>query len=261
MRLIFILIFIFSTNNIWAIDDSVLSANYPGFNDYTASSLVDLKNYFRNLYQKSDQYISEDGHRHLIVQNKMATEIAIIDLLIERKLSSNQIIEEVHYSLSNGNRFDLTFFREGAELLPTPDHDLLTLKFSPTPNLTRYVITLVQLDTEYELRRDTNKEEGFLKLGLLDVNILLETLTSETEVTRNFIFFTRMQPDPQSQISVTAITPSGGWGEANYLHFSPNTGEISPKMFFDGLNGINMMFKQMSNIFVMKLYGLGFPVI
>lgn len=240
-------------------DDSVLNANYPGFHDFVSTNLVDLKDYFRNLYKMSDQYRLENGHRHLIVQNKQSEELITLDLIIKRVSSPEKITEEIHYVLPNGNHFDIVLVREGMGLVPIEDDDLLNLKVYPTSNLTRFDITFVQLDSRYQLMRTPMQEEGFFKIGLFELTSLVETFIKEDEVSRNYIFFISKQPQPQTSISVKAVKMHGSLNEISFLHYSPTVGEMTPQKFFTVMSGVTSIFKQLSQIFVVNIIGMGFP--
>ena len=147
-------------------------------------------------------------------------------------------------------------------MAPTRDDDLLLLNIFPSDNLTQYSLKFSQFNTQYELKRDKTKEKAFFYIGSFEVNMSLETITNERDVIRNYIVFTKGQSQPQAQLSVKAFALDRGTDELSYIHFLPTLGgEVTPAFFFQILNDVNSLFKELSAVYEMQLYGFGFPKI
>lgn len=241
-------------------DDSVLDSNYPGFHDYQSTALVNLKQYFRDLFQKSAQYTSRDGYRHLEVQTKYGETWEYLDLKITRNITDQKITESVQYTLSNGNSFNINYVREGSELNPSTDDDLLLLNIFPTDNLTHFSLTISQLQSIFDLVKTSQLEKTSFSLGLIDSNISINTTTSDKYVSRDYLMIFSAEDEPQTQMSVKAFYVTPMSSEISYIHYIPQYGgEVTPNYFFNGLNGISYLLKSLSSQYEMKLYEIGFP--
>lgn len=240
--------------NAHAVNDSVFAEKYPGIKNYQAASLQGLNSYFFTFLSKSIVFKSDSGNYQIQYQDDSGTTVLSLNARIERKLVNGDLYEYVQYVLPNSNIFNYALKKTGIDQTPTPDNDLLSLNFKKQQS--NYEVSIIPLKT------------SFIKTGIKDyiifesmgINISIQTIYNEDEATRNYVYFFRGMPNPQSSMTVKVIEESESEKTFNYIH-SSNGAEISPKYFFQGLQEGAQIFKEFSQMSLGHIKALGFPAI
>lgn len=245
--------------NAYAIDESIFAERYPNFQDYQAMSLQGLNNYFYALFSKSIVLHGDKDIYQLQFQNDSGETILNINARIERSRLENTLIESVHFNLPNSENFDYSLTRNGANLIETTDTDLLTFKFTQYEQ--SYDLVFKQLEARFQKKKnDDGSDKSYILFGMMEINILLETNLLEDEAYRNYIYFFKGMPNPQSMLTVRVIRDFSESHSLKFIHSTKGV-EISPKYFFQGLEEGSQTFTEFSQISLKVLGSLGFPKI
>lgn len=245
---------ILSSINAHAIDESVFTGKYPSLKDYQDICLQSLNTYFFTFLSKSILFKDDNGNYVLNFQNESGETLLSVHARIERSLSNGELTESVQYILPNTNVFSYSLKKTGNDISQTSDEDLLTLNFKKLKS--NYEINL----NEWQTRFQKSSMKDYLIFGFMEVNIMIHTLYLENEAVRNYIYFFKGMPNPQSSLSVKAIETPDSPLLFNFYHSSKGA-EISPKYFFQGLQEGAMIFKEFSAASLDMIKGMGFPAI
>jgi hypothetical protein len=248
-----IITIIFSLNS-FALDESVFTGKYPSLKDYQDVCLQGLNTYFFTFLSKSIYFKDDSGNIVLKFQNDSGATVLELNARIERKMTGGELTESVQYILPNANIFSYSIKKTGNDTNPTPDADLLTLNFKKLQS--NYEININQLQTKLQ----KNGMKDFLIFGFMEVNVMIHTLYLENEAVRNYIYFFKGMPNPQSSLTVKAIETPDSPLLFNYYHSSQGA-EIAPKYFFQGLQEGASIFKDFSTASLQIIKGIGFPAI
>ena len=256
-KLFLILFCCILTFNAYAIDESVFAGRYPNFQDYQSLSLQGLNNYFYSLFSKSITLHGDNNYYQFVVLDDSGQTITNINARIERSRTEASLTESVHFILPNSEHFDYTLKRTGINLVETTDMDLLTFNFKIKEE--SYDLAFKQLEARFQKQKDNKDvEKSFILLGMMEINILIETSLRESEGYRNYIYFFKGMPNPQSTLTVRVLRDVSE--NPTFIHSSKGI-EIAPKYFFQGLEEGSQVFTEFSQISLKILGTMGFPKI
>ncbi|MDD4973226.1 MAG: hypothetical protein PHY93_02695 [Bacteriovorax sp.] len=248
--------FFILTINAYAVDESVFAERYPNFQDYQSLSLQGLNNYFYSLFSKSITLHGQKDFYQLVVLDDLGQTITKIDARIERSRTEATLTESMHFILPNDEHFDYTLTRAGINLVETADMDLLTFNFNTKEE--SYDLAFKQLEARFQKQKNNKGvEKSFILLGIMEINILIETNLQEFEGNRNYIYFFKGMPNPQTILTVRVLSENHN---LNFIHSSKGV-KISPKYFFQGLDEGSQIFTGFSQISLKTLETIGFPKI
>ncbi len=258
MKFIFVFLFCFS---VFAQSPEDLGSNYPGFHDYEATAFSGIRTYFRNLFQNSYTISDINGIKTIVVLNADQTEALKVNAKIERITNGNLFSESVIYALPSGKVFDYTLTREVHSLKPLNDLDLLMFKFEDDDQLTHYEISSKALGFVFHREKNEKQEKAYFNLSFMEYTIEIDTAVNAKDVTREYLYFYKYLPFPQSQLTVKVTEAQGSWGGLQYTHYGRADGarELTPQQFFSGLNAGAGPLYACVEIFPEVLYGIGFP--
>lgn len=243
-----------------ALGPSVFEETYPNYQNYQQLLFGGLKTYFESLPQNSLNYLDINGVRIFKVRNKNHVDFTTIVSKISRTQSSELLVERVIYYLENGNSLEYIVKKTGKNIAPTADFDLLSFRFKPTFLEDTYKVTIPLYKIEISHSRlEKNKELSFFYLGFMEFNMQIETFYSEFEASRNYIYFSKDMPRPQSSLGVKAIETNHQWNGLSYEYFGTGAGEITPKQFFGALADGAGAFSEASEIMAKIIKHIGFP--
>ena len=245
-----ILFFLISLK-VFALDDSIFADRYPTYAEYQSQAILGLSNYFYSLNSKSIVVQGKNNLYQYLFNNDAGVTLATINIQIERTSSIDQLTETVHFVLPNSEHFDYTLTTHGKNIEPTKDIDLLTFRFSPRGP---YELVIAQLKSFFQ---KSDLKTSSINLGIMEISIAMETVMSEVEGIRNYIYFYRGMPNPQSMLSVRVVKENQNF---RFIHFSKGV-EITPKMFFQGVQEGSQLFSEYSDVSLQALLQLGFPAI
>lgn len=257
-KLIGLVVFSFSFN-LLAIETNVFNEKYPQFQNYQQTLFAKLRNYFETLPLNSLTYIDRNGTILYQIQNKHNPTVVTLYSKITRERHEHKIIERVSYFLENGNAIEYEIIKQGEKSTPSDDRDLLSFNFKKTINDDFYQITVPTFNLQLYHSRKMNSEKQFFYLGLMEINIQIETFFQEHEASLNYIYFYKGMPAPQSSLTVRAIETPSSWSSINYIHYASQSGELSPNQFFQNLNRGAYIFTEADNEFFKILESKGFP--
>jgi hypothetical protein len=232
--------------------------NYPGFKNYEETIFRSLKRYFTNLPLNSLNYIDSTGIRIYKVVLKNGSGHLTIYSKINRIVTEQQIIEHVSYSLENGNSLDFEILKTGVGVIPSADLDLLTFNFNQTINDEFYQITIPKFKMQINRRLLKDGDKSTFLLGMMGFNVQLETHLGEHEANMSYIFFYKGMRHPQFSLTVKAFKKPAEWNSLHYNYLSSIDGELTPKLFFEGLNKGTSVFDSSVEIITYVMQKLGF---
>ena len=253
MKYFFLLIILIIPYKTFALNADVFGENFPSFQDQQQSAFDKLRSYFELLPISSQT--SKESEEIISYQFKNTT----IFSKIARTFSPSSIVEEVSYSVINGSTFLYRIKKSGNKITPTPDYDLLTFNFKQSDEDESYQIVIPLLNIEMNYLKKQTGEKDIISLGFMGFSMSIESNFKEHDALLSYIFFFSLMPDPQIAISVKATEITSGWGDVDYTYYSSNTGEITPKQFFKGLNDSSSVFTSTSDVLYKLLMSLGFP--
>jgi len=258
MKNLVVLFILFFSFNLWAIETGAFNENYPGFKNYEDTVFGSLKNYFTNLPLNSLNYIDSTGTRIYKVVLQKASGYSTIYSRISRVVNEQQITEHVSYSLENGNSLEYEILKMGVGVIPSADLDLLTFNFKQTSNDEFYQITIPTFKMLINRRLLKDGDKSTFLLGMMGFNVQLENHSSEHEANLNYIFFYKGMSHPQFSLTVKAFETPGEWNSLQFRYLSSIEGEITPKLFFQGLNEWTSVFDSSVEIITYVMQSLGF---
>lgn len=264
MKAIIILLVLFSTSNLNAFEANLFKTNYPNFQTYQLSLFSQLRNYFETLPLNTLNFTELNGTRIYKLRGKHDDSITTIfsKIIRERGTIGNnrKIVERVIYALENGKTLEYSITKEGNDITDTDDLDLLSFHFKSSKQDEFYQISMPAFNIQITHSQQADGEKTFFFMGFMDFNFQIESHFKEHEASLNYIyFFTQMPGNPQSTLTVQAIEAPGSWNSINYYHISSNTGEITPKQFFQGLAGGSMAISEGSSEIFKSTLLMGFP--
>lgn len=260
MKIIIFILFLISSSQTNAIETSLLKSNYPNFQTYQLSLFSKLRNYFETLPLNSLNFTDSNGTRVYILQEKHGDKTTTIFSKIVRERSNGKVVERVFYTLENGNTLEYSVTKTGKDILDTDDIDLLTFHFKSSKKDEFYQISMPAFNIQISNSILQDGEKSYFYLGYMDFIFQIDSIFKEYEASLNYIYFmTQMPGNPQSTLTVRAIEAPGSWNSINYYHISSNSGEITPKQFFQGLMGGSMAFNEAANEIFIRTLMLGFP--
>lgn len=253
MKILAALILTFFILDARAVDESIFG-KYPGIKDYQATCLQGLNSYFFAFLSKSIVFKNDSGNYQIQYQNDAGEIVLSLNARIERRLEGSDLLEYVQYVLPNSNTFDYSLKKTGIDQVQTSDNDLLTMNIKNQKS--NYELSIIPLATNFI----KTGLKDYLIFGFMEVNVSIQTVYNEDEATRNYIYFFKGMPNPQSSLTVKVIEESESGQTFNFIHSSKGA-EISPKYFFQGLQEGTQIFKQFSQSSLDYLKGQGFPAI
>lgn len=258
MKFIFVFLFCFSA---FAMGPKDLGTNHPEFHDYEAVAFSGVRTYFRNFFQNSYVVNDLNGIKTIVVLDKNQNEILRVNAKVERAFSNNQFSESVIYAFPNGKVFDYRLKRNGPNLQPLNDLDLLMFKFQDDDQLSLYEISSKALGIIFHREKNDQQEKSYFNLVFMEYTIEIDTRVNENDVTRNYLYFYKYFPNPQSQLTVKAEMAQGSWGAIQYTYYGREMGafEITAKDFFGAINEGAGPINSCVQIFPGVLSGIGFP--
>lgn len=254
MKTLLVILILVLTPNTYAVDDSVFAEKYPGIMDYQNTGLQGLGLYFFTFLSRSVVFKNPGGQYQIDFQDESGETKISLNAKIVRSVEMGDLKEYVRYSLPNASVFDYYVKKTGLDQTPTPDNDLLAMNFKKLQS--NYEVAILPLMTSFQ----KTGIKDYIIFGFMGVTISIQTLYKENEATRNYVYFFKGMPNPQSALSVQVIQESDSDKIFNYIH-SSNGAEISPKYFFQGLQEGSQVFKQFSQISLGFIKELGFPSI
>lgn len=258
MKSIIVLIILFSVNAWSAIDPTILKAEYSDYNDYEGMSFGLTKAYFRKLFNNSVLISGKDGIQSILVKDSHGETSLEIKVAIDRYFWETTLKENITYTFPNGNQFKYLITKEGLNLRPTNDKDLLMFKFDSIGKVSKFNLTVPAFSLEQENRVGDNFEKSFFNIGPMEIKIEINTQITEQSVIRDYLYFYEAMPIPLQQLSVKALESEKDWRGIEFYHYSRGT-ILSPKEFFEGLNSSTRVFIGAANIYLSILYEIGFP--
>ena len=253
----FILFFI--SINSFAITDSVLDENYPGFHDFAAISFGPIKSYFRKLNSRSVILNGANGAEEMIIQDTNFKKLTNIKIQIDKNQTQNEIKETLQFSFPSGKKLTVLLTRRGSKVKFDSDQNLLLFKFDPQEDEEYFDLVIPEFQIQYQLMKTEQKEEAFYYLNFMPLNMEINTQITQASVLRDYLFFFNEMPVPQQQLSVEVKETKNDWDNLEFFHYTRGKGELSPKLFFEGLNQASGIFIGASQFYIGKLYDLGFP--
>lgn len=251
MKLVLVLYFVLRVSAAGAVDETVFE-KYPGFKDYQETCLQGLNSYFFTFLSKSIIFKNDSGNYQIQFQDDDDVTIMSLNARIERRFVDGDLLEYVQYILPNSNTFDYSLRKTGLDQAPSADVDLLAMNFKKQQS--NYELSIIPLTSKFI----KTGIKDYLIFGFMEVNISIQTIYNEYEATRNYIYFYKGMPNPQSSLTVKVIEESESAQTFNFIHSSKGA-LISPKYFFKGLQDGSMVFKEFSVSSLDYLKGLGFP--
>ena len=242
-----------------AFDAMVFNENFPTYKNYEETILSSLKRYFTNLSSNSLNYIDSNGIRIYKVVPKNGSGYSTIYSKISRISKEQQLTEHVSYSLENGNSLEFEILKTGHGVTPSEDLDLLTFNFKQSSNDEFYQITIPTFKMQLNRRVLKDGDQSTFLLGMMGFNVQLETHFSEHEANMSYIFFYKGMDHPQFSLIVKAIETPSEWDSLHYSYLSTTDGEITPKLFFLGLNEGTSVFNSSIEIIAYIMQKIGFP--
>lgn len=254
-----ILILSLFTFNIWgAIDPNILKDDYSDYNDYEGMSFGLTKAYFRKLFNNSILVSGKDGIQSILVKDANGTTTLEIKVAIDRYFWETLLNENVTYTFPNGNSFKYLITKEGLNLRPTNDKDLLMFKFDSIGKVSRFNLSVPAFSLIQEKKIGEGFENAFFNLGSMDIKIAINTQITSRDISRDYLIFYEAMSNPLQQLSVKASENLDDWRGVEFFHYSRGT-NLTPKEFFDGLNYTSRVFIGAANIYLSILYEIGFP--
>jgi hypothetical protein len=245
--------------NAWStLEPSILKEDYSDYNDYEGMSFGLTKAYFRKLFNNSVLVSGKDGIQSILVKNSAGNTTLEIKVAIDRYFWETILKENVTYTFPNGNSFKYLITKEGLNLRPTNDKDLLMFKFDSIGKVTRFNLSVPAFSLIQENKIGENFENSFFNLGVMEIKIAINTQITSRDVSRDYLFFYEAMPIPLQQLSVKVSESSEDWRGVEFFHYSRGT-SLTPKEFFDGLNSASRVFIGAANIYLSILYEIGFP--
>jgi hypothetical protein len=252
------ILLLFSSLRLQALDSSVFKENYPDFNVYQTLLFSQLRIYTIQLFKNSIISNTSSGSRVYKVREKTKDGFVIIHSTIEREISEGQIIERISYIFENGNSLRYEVIKKGKNIIQSEDLDLLMFFFK-RGNAEFYQITCFTFNLQLTFNRLADHELSTFNLGFMGVHIQIESYFHEFEASQNYFYFFDKMSYPQFSLKVLAIKSPGDWGGITYTHTGSDWGEVSPSLFFQGLNGASGVFVGAASEISQTSMKLGFP--
>jgi len=256
--IMFTLTFILNSQNLLAFEKNIFNESYPSFDNYQSILFSKFKNYFSALALNSLNYQDINGIK--IFKIKSGDNFLTLYSKITRSRLGNKLTESIVYSLENGNSLEYIIEKIGDSVEITNDLDLLSFQFKKSSNEQFYKIIIPTFKVYLTYAHTAESETNFFSLGYMDFNVKIETLIKEKSAQRNYLFFLKNMPNPQSSLTVVA-EENFKWGNVEYRHIFNNSEEITPKQFFQGLAMGIEPFEEASDIFIKTINSLNFPVL
>ncbi len=261
-RLIWLCFFIFQSTNLFALDNKVFTGQYPSATTFQKISLEKLKTYFETLAGQSINNIDPiSGVRTYQVRRKNSLVVDLIFAKIERQQAGNKLVEGVYYSLSSGRGLVFIFTRYGLNLKESTDRDLLLLNFLPSDSSTSYSLEIPILGFYLNTEVGAKNENSYISLKQMAFELKIESVYSDMKAQRNYLFYFKPMPSPQSSLTVQAEAREGSWSNLQYLHFSSSKGLITPNLFFQGLDQGSSVYEELGGEYLDMINYMGFPVL
>lgn len=261
MKMYFGTLLLFFSIKSFAVDPDAFKENYPGFQNYQQMLFVQLRNYFEAMPNNSLNYLDANGTRIYIPRKNNASSPIKIFSSITRTAQDDQISEKVRYYLENGNVFEYELIKKGKNVLPSKDIDLLTFNFKTSIDDEQYTIIIPLLNIEISHSKTPDGAKDLFYFGFIDFNIQIESHFGTHEAHLDYIFFYRHMQNPQASLTVKAVETTDTWGGIRFYHLASEAGEITPQIFFKGLNDGAGVFLETSKIFIPNLIVMGFPLL
>lgn len=256
------LFFIIFSQKVISSEQNFFDENFPDVNTYQKILFVQLKTYFETLNAKSIRSTSLDGMTTFVYTNSKNSTKQKLFAKIIRKISDNSISEDIIFSSETGNLFQVNILRKGNELKPFEDNELFNLKFKMSRKLDFYSIKIPKANLEINHQRfaDENREVSQVINGLMEFNVQIVTQDYINFSERSYIYFSKSMPSPQASMTVKGYLRQTDLGEGiRYVYLSSQSGQLTPKQFFSGLNEGSMAFAEMSLILEKIIISLNFP--
>ena len=189
MKAIFFIFLLFGFSSAFAIDSNVFDESYPSFKIYRKLVLDKLQTYFTDLPMNSLNFMDKNGTRVYKIRKNNGPDFVTIYSKITREISDHQTIERVSYFLENGKSLDYIIKKTGQGVTPSEDDDLLTFNFKESISDDFFQITLptFKMELNHSLLKDGNKSTFYL--GMMEVNIQMESYFAENEASSIYIYF------------------------------------------------------------------------
>lgn len=258
-KIIYLLVIIFSTN-CFAIEKTVFKNSYPSFSHYQLLIFTQLRNYFEAFPLNSLNYRTSDGTSVYKIRGANANETTSIFSKITRLKENNQLIEQVSYFLEDGASLQYEIKKIGQNISNSNDNDLLTFKFNPEIGSEFYQITIPAFKIQLTHSKTIDGEKSLFYLNFMEFSLQIESHFMEREASLSYIYFLKeIKPDPQVILNVRAIETKSNWSGIDFIYSINNVGEITPKLFFKGLNDGSEIFMGASQGLFYMTIALGFP--
>ena len=259
MKIYLLILLMFFSTNCFCIEQDYFSNHYPSFITYEQSLFSELKNYFDVFHKNAVVFDDSNDLKTYHYFDEKTDQTLHFSFQITRQISENQMIENVGYILNDSSYFTYQIIKNGPQVKPTNDDDLLIFNFSPTDNDQSYQVSIPSFQILMTKSVVNNNEKDFISIGFMEFSLQIETFFSLNEAKLNYIYFFKEMPTPQASLSVRVIDTHNSWNPIQTMLIASNKGEITPSQFFSGLNDGGQAFSEGAKIILKILNSRGFP--
>lgn len=256
-----LVLYLFFSAKIFAIDISVLDEQYPGFHDFEATCFSPIRMYLRTLLSRSVIVGHHTTAYNLELKGINSESIIDFRVAIDRSIERNKIVENVNYYFGNGHAFNYIVTRIGDNLSPIPDIELMSFQFSTSDKLKSYSLRIPEFGVDFHRDIGEFLEESYFIFSAINMKIFINTSVANNEVSRNYTFSYRKLNKSQMNLNVLVVESADFWPMIDYVHFLPDVGMIDPKKFYELLGDLNNIFVKSGAEFLDIMHNNGFPKI